>query len=958
MKLHVTIALSLILLLATRSIGQKKYSTQGSPTVTDKSMSILIPFDGGFNVDGIPINDGDMIGVFYDSLGTEVIAGLEVYSNQFDRNMFAYGNSDTSVAIDGFSENEIMAIKVFDMVNGCVVENADYVLASKTVTWRENETDTLLFWTGFKTSWSYPSVEFCSNDESKYLPVISGEVRHAWYDSDPPGLEIDSLTGEITPSLSLPNNYTVELITGSCLVNSVLNIRISDPKDSIVYPTEVVCEGDPTIYSPSVIPAAFVFYSANSEDLALNTGSGAIDPSKSLPGKYTVYFNTSTCLISDSTSFEVRPNVHSIEYEDSSFCPGETTSISPSLTGGFAQSVTYSVSPAGLLLNPNTGEIDLEVSLAGDYVIRFQTEECITELEWPIRIDSISGEINYSSGPICQSQLDTLKPKITGAVGDGLVYSAPDGLIINPDNGYVDILNSTAGDYAISVASSTCIELINNIVDIQQVQASINYNEAYCPGTITLGVPFKTGPVNSDIRYMSDFDMLSLDSLTGEFDVPTSSPGTYSIEFFTSSCLDTFFREIRIDSIQIDVSYPSGVCGTRFSTVEPIIVGDTSFQIDYSYQFPDLSLNTSTGEVNVNESSDGFFGIEISSIGCLSSTTASLTIEKDSIEVLYSATSFCQVFVDEVEPTSKFNLPNDLRYGSEPGLILDSLSGIFNVESSEPGLYNIRLNSTACLLDSVIQIQIKPLAGSVKYPISSVCQNNGIELNPTVNGTVDDLVYQSEAGLVIDSLTGAISYELSEPGDYYVRYSTSLCLADTGASIAIYEPTNFTESDLNIQGVTCELLDVGAITSSTNLPKPSLFTLIRSEDLFAVEQVDSLIFENLVSGLYQLRVNDGNGCDYNFNVTIPKDDCPTETVNTLLGEESIITPNSQDQFATLTMTCTTGQVFIYNRRAELVRVLDGGVWDGKSDDGELVQPGLYIFYCHDEVRLGEATVLY
>lgn len=958
MKLHVTIALSILMLLSTGSFSQKTYSTQGSPTVTDKSMTIHIPFTGGFNVDGIPINNGDMIGAFYDSLGTEVIGGLELYSDQFDRVMVVYGDSDTSIAIDGFDENDIMLIKVFDMVNGCVIENADYVLSSNTVTWRENEADTLLFWNGSRTTWSYPGVEFCTNDVAKYLPVVSGEVRDAWFSSDPPGLEIDSLSGEITPSLSLPNNYTIELNTGSCLISSVINIRISDATDSIVYSTNSACVGDPTIYTPSSIATAFVSYSASSPGISLNTGSGAIDPSKSLPGKYKVYFNTQACLISDSANFEIRPNVHSIEYEDTNFCAGKTTAINPGLSEGFTETVTYSASPAGLLLNPNTGEIDLEVSLVGDYTVSFQTDECIMASDWPIRIASFVGEINYQVESICQSQLDTLKPKLTGSIGGSLTFSAPDGLIINPDNGYIDVVNSIPSDYQVSVNSELCIALTNDVVHIEEVQGSMDYYDSYCQGTVTKGVPFISGLINSDIRYLSDFDVFALDSLTGEFDVATSTPGTYTVEFVTSSCLDTFYRELQIDSIQLEVSYPTGVCGVRNATVLPIITGDTSLDINYSYQFPELILNNSTGEVDVLGSTEGFFTIEISSEGCLSATIANLLIEKDSIQVEYSATSFCQVFIQDVEPTSKFNIPSDLRYGADQGLILDSLTGVFNAESSEPGLYNIRLNSSACLLDTIIQIQIRPLAGSVDYPILSVCQNNNILLNPSINGSINDLIFRSSPGLMLDSTTGEIDYELSDPGSYYVSYNTSLCLQDSGASIAVFEPADFSESDLEISGVTCDSIDIGSLSSPVILSKPTLFTLIRSEDLAVIEKADTLVFENLVEGLYQLRINDGNGCDYNLNVTVPKDDCPIVTTNLLLDEESIITPNSQDQFATLSMTCSTGQVYIYNRSAELVRVLDDGVWDGKGDDGELVKSGLYIFYCHDEVRLGEATVLY
>lgn len=102
----------------------------------------------------------------------------------------------------------------------------------------------------FTNEISYDAAEYCETDGIK--EVTQDGINAGIFESDIEGLWLDSLTGSINPSLSIPGSYTVTLTTGGrCPTTTTTEVVIVEELSSGVAPEAVeVCLGSDPI-SPS-----------------------------------------------------------------------------------------------------------------------------------------------------------------------------------------------------------------------------------------------------------------------------------------------------------------------------------------------------------------------------------------------------------------------------------------------------------------------------------------------------------------------------------------------------------------------------------------------------------------------------------------------------------------------------------------------------------------------------------
>ena len=93
-------------------------------SITGSNHTILIPSSADITVDGIPIEIGDYIGVFYDSLGTEACGGYMFYSGNTN-NITAWG---ADIGNDGFVTGEVFKWKIWKYTTEMVFDaEATYI---------------------------------------------------------------------------------------------------------------------------------------------------------------------------------------------------------------------------------------------------------------------------------------------------------------------------------------------------------------------------------------------------------------------------------------------------------------------------------------------------------------------------------------------------------------------------------------------------------------------------------------------------------------------------------------------------------------------------------------------------------------------------------------------------------------------------------------------------------------
>ncbi|MFN3850520.1 MAG: 3-coathanger stack domain-containing protein [Spirosomataceae bacterium] len=207
--------------------------------------------------------------------------------------------------------------------------------------------------------------------------VIRTGTAGGTYAASPSGLSIDTNTGQITPSTSTPGNYTVIYTipaTGGCSQFQTSDIvSISSPANAtIAYSASGFCSTDGA-KSVNRSGTAGGTFSSSPAGLSINSSSGLITPSSSSAGTYTVTYSiaaTNGCpAFTTTTSVAIStPPSATISYTGSPFC-GVSTPINVSRTG--TTGGTFSSSPAGLSINPSTGQITPNTSTAGTYTVTY-----------------------------------------------------------------------------------------------------------------------------------------------------------------------------------------------------------------------------------------------------------------------------------------------------------------------------------------------------------------------------------------------------------------------------------------------------------------------------------------------------------------------------------------------------------------------------------------------------------
>ncbi|WP_035654436.1 choice-of-anchor J domain-containing protein, partial [Flavobacterium saliperosum] len=234
---------------------------------------------------------------------------------------------------------------------------------------------------------SYVPASFCSSDATPYSVTVTGtgSFNGGTYSATPSGLTIDPVTGVITPNTSTPGTYTVSYAipaNGSCGSNTVSTTVIVDelPTASISYTSASYCTtttADQTVLLTGTGSFNGGTFTATPAGLVINATTGAITPSTSIPQTYTVTYaipangSCASTNVTTTVTIDEAPTA-SISYDALSFCSTETTPQAVTLTGSGAYTGgTFTVTPAGLLIDATTGAITANGSAPQTYTVTY-----------------------------------------------------------------------------------------------------------------------------------------------------------------------------------------------------------------------------------------------------------------------------------------------------------------------------------------------------------------------------------------------------------------------------------------------------------------------------------------------------------------------------------------------------------------------------------------------------------
>lgn len=464
-------------------------------------------------------------------------------------------------------------------------------------------------------TFSYSAASYCATEAN---PTPTTTNAGGVFSSMPAGLVFADAIGTIDLAASAPGNYTVSYdFMGACPTNATFNVAIGNAP-SVVNPGNFTyCENSATTDILFVGPAGTQFSwtndntligigaSGNGDILSFTTG---INGSMQIANIQVTPFVGACIGTPENFTITVNPTEDAtFIYAQTAFCPTDANPF-PTITG--VAGGTFSSIPAGLTLDPNTGEIDIPSSAQNTYDITYTSPSasCPGTFTFTVQIGTGSAVVNAVADiTVCEGQVVPTEI-FSGTAGATFDWTN--------DNTTIGLAASGTGDMpSFTAANGTGVTIVANI--------SVTANDGTCPGTpetYTITVNPAEDPtftLSAASQCTSDptvptttltgtpggvFSVnpagLTVDPNTGAIDIPSSVAGSYTITYTTPTCgttMSQFFDLIQTPTVAslADIDECSGVV---IPTID--ISSLSTFPVDWTND------NTNTGLLSVSGTGD------------------------------------------------------------------------------------------------------------------------------------------------------------------------------------------------------------------------------------------------------------------------------------------------------------------------------------------------------------------
>ncbi|QIA07256.1 MBG domain-containing protein [Draconibacterium halophilum] len=331
------------------------------------------------------------------------------------------------------------------------------------------------------------SAVFCSTEEPVSVTKTAG-ADGGTYSAYPSGLTIDPSTGTITPETSATGNYTVSYTVagnGGCSpVAGIASVSIMQLPVITAFSYNTPFCGSTTVsetptltiendYTPGANPFSYT-PATEGATLALNTSSGAIDPSNSDAGTYTITYTIPAATpcgeVTETTNVEVYPvSAATISTDKTTEFVGEAAPV---------VTITGSVGPAPYTF---TGRLDIGSG-----------EDIITGTEFEMTT----------------ADAETVSVDITQSTEVAQVYT------------YHLLTVTDANGCTVDISNETVVVTINDIPNVDFAYEG----SPYCTDG---GIATPSGSTSG--TFSCTDNNLTLDTETGVITLASSTAGTYTV---------------------------------------------------------------------------------------------------------------------------------------------------------------------------------------------------------------------------------------------------------------------------------------------------------------------------------------------------------------------------------------------------------------------------------------------
>ena len=606
--------------------------------------------------------------------------------------------------------------------------------------------------------------------------------------SAPTGLSVNAATGVLNLAASTPGTYalTYNADIVNCPTSATTQVTVTRPATAgFTFPAAAYCATFSAAVTPTLAANATAGTYTAASGLALNATTGAVTPSASAPGTYTVTNTVAAaggCAAVTATAqvvINAAPAAAISAGGPTTFCQGGSVTLTASGGSSYAWS-TGATSPS------------ITVSAGGTYSVRVTSAAgCSATANTAVSVTPVaSAAFNYATGSYCTTGTNAT-PTVTGTTG-GTFRSAA-GLSLNPSTGAIALASSTPGTYTVTyTAGSSCPASASVQVTLAApATAGFGYGSGSFCATQASSVPAVLAAAATAGTF-SAATGLGLNSTTGAITPGTSTPGTYTVTntvAATGGCAAvTGTASVTIAApATAAFSYPASVlcAGTSSSTAPVLASGATAGTFTSS---TGLTLNAQTGAVDPATSAAGTYTVTntVAAAGPCAAVTASSTITIAPLPVASVAasgpTTFCtggSVVLTAAGGASYQHLRNG-------AVISGATSAAYTATAG--GAYSVVVTSASgcSATTAAIAVTVNPATtATFTYSGATFCASGSTAPTATVTGTAGG-TFSSTSGLGLTPTTGAIALTSSAPGTYTVTYSVGgPCPSSATATVTI-----------------------------------------------------------------------------------------------------------------------------------------------------------------------------
>jgi gliding motility-associated-like protein len=370
----------------------------------------------------------------------------------------------------------------------------------------------------------------CSGSNAT-LTVSGAAGSYQWYDSATGGTLLATSPNFYTPPLTTNTTYYVQNVSNNCAsTRTPVTVNVLPAPAPVIVKGDSICQYNSATLTASTANGTLQWYDAPANGNLLATGNTYTTPVLSKDTAFYVQNTLGQCArarVAVPVTIIKLFNV-GFQYTEGTYCTSDTTPPKPYIFNP-GPGAAFSASPAGLVIDPATGQIIPSESKPGLYSVTLVSSgTCPYTSHAFVNIVTSPDPAFTYNGPFCQGAADPL-PVFTPKSSAGVFMvskNSPAGLVIaNSSTGEINLTASLPGTYLVT----------NTIVSSKYFQGcplvSDSARVVILPAPTLSAGPDQTEPAGVPVQLTGSFTGASgvkWSGGSGAFSDPTSPTAIYT----------------------------------------------------------------------------------------------------------------------------------------------------------------------------------------------------------------------------------------------------------------------------------------------------------------------------------------------------------------------------------------------------------------------------------------------